>query len=297
MTLRLVLAAAIAACSVGVSAAAVMQEPAAAEPTVIVGAGDIARCGTGLTGAAATGRLLDRIPGIVVTLGDNAYTTGSAKDFRECYEPTWGRHKARTRPSPGNHDFLSSNGASYYEYFGANAGADRRGYYSYEAGAWHVVSLNSNVDTDRRSAQVAWLRADLQAHPSECTLAYWHVPVFSSGDHGNNPKMSDVWTVLYEFGVDVVLNGHDHDYERFAPQDPKGKADPEHGIREFVVGTGGGGVYKFQSIRPNSEVRDNASYGVVKLTLAATAYDWEFIPAVGTFRDAGHASCVVAAVK
>lgn len=283
----------MAACSVGGSAAALMQEPAPAERAVLVGAGDIARCGIKeLAGAAATARLLDHIEGTVVTLGDHAYTTGSTKDFRDCYDPTWGRHKARTRPSPGNHDFFTNNGAPYYEYFGAAAGADRKGYYSYEAGAWHIVSLNSNVDAGMRSAQVAWLRDDLKAHPTECSLAYWHSPVFSSGDHGNNPKMADVWTVLFEHGVDIVLNGHDHDYERFAPQDPKGKPDPERGIREFIVGTGGGGVYKFETIKPNSEVRDNTSYGVLKLTLDPTSYEWEYLPAVGTFRDSGHGSCV-----
>ena len=273
-----------------------MQEPAAGEVAVLVGAGDIATCGIReLAGAAATSRLLDHIEGTVFTTGDHAYTTGSAKEFRDCYDPTWGRHKARTRPTPGNHDYFSNNGAAYYAYFGAVAGDARKGYYSYEAGAWHVVVLNSNIDSGSRSEQVGWLRQDLKAHPTQCAVAYWHAPVFSSGDHGNNPKMADVWTVLYEFGVDLVLNGHDHDYERFAPQDPKGKADPGRGIREFVIGTGGGGVYKFETIRPNSEVRDNTSYGVLKLTLAPTSYVWEFLPAVGTFRDAGEASCIDAA--
>lgn len=143
------------------------------------------------------------------------------------------------------------------------------------------------------SNQVKWLRDDLKAHPTACALAYWHIPVFSSGDHGNNPRMEDVWRVLMESGADIVLNGHDHDYERFAPQDAKGKPNP-NGIREFVVGTGGGGVYNFGKVRPNSEVHDNTAYGVLKLTLAPTSYQWEFIPAVGKFTDSGSGVCVQA---
>ena len=284
----------ITACSATLpGTASPRQTPADAETVVLVGAGDIARCGSKeLAGAVATARLLDGIEGTVFTLGDHAYDTGSEKNFKDCYESTWGRHKARTRPSPGNHDYATNNGAPYYQYFGEKAGTDKRGFYSYDLGAWHIVSLNSNVDADARSEQVRWLRDDLKAHPSVCTLAYWHIPVFSSGDHGNNPKMEDVWKALYEFGADIVLNGHDHDYERFAPQDPKGKPDATKGIREFVVGTGGGGVYKFGKVRPNSEVHDNTAYGVLKLTLAPISYEWEFLPAVGRFRDSGSAACV-----
>lgn len=258
----------------------------------MVGAGDIARCGSAeLGGAIATARLLDGIEGTIFTLGDHAYDFGSEKNFRDCYEPTWGRHKARTRPTPGNHDYFTNKGTPYFEYFGENAGPDRRGYYSYEVGAWHVISLNSNLPADSRSDQVAWLKDDLKEHPTACTLAYWHIPLFSSGDHGSNPLMQSVWTVLQEAGADIVLNGHDHDYERFAPQDAKGKPDP-NGIREFVVGTGGGGVYRFGKVRPNSEVHDNSAYGVLKLTLAPTSYQWEFIPGVGKFTDSGSGTCV-----
>ncbi len=262
------------------------------EPVVLVGAGDIANCELG-TGAAATARVLDRIPGTVFTAGDHAYPSGTAKEFETCYESTWGRHKARTRPAPGNHDYLTNAAAPYFDYFGERAGSDRRGYYSYSLGAWHIVSLNSSIAADRRSPQIEWLRQDLAEHRTACTLAYWHIPVFSSGAHGDNPHMAEVWRVLYEFGADVVINGHDHDYERFAQQNPKGKADPVRGIREFVVGTGGAGVYQFKRVRPNSEVRFYQAYGVIKLTLGATDYAWEFVPAAGEpFRDSGVGQCV-----
>ena len=268
------------------------------EPVVLVGAGDIANCDvTGGSGAVATAALLDKIPGTVFTVGDHAYPSGTMKQFMDCYDPRWGRHKARTRPAPGNHDYLTANAKAYYEYFGDSAGPDRRGYYSYALGAWHIVSLNSFIDADRGSAQIKWLRQDLTDNRATCTLAYWHIPVFSSGPHGIDQRASahmlEAWRVLYEFHADVVINGHDHDYERFAPQDPKGKADPERGIREFVAGTGGGGLYQFKQTRPNSEVRSNRSYGVLKLTLGATDYTWEFVSAAGEpFHDSGTSACV-----
>ena len=272
-----------------------VQDP---EPVVLVGAGDIANCDiTGGSGALITARLLDRIPGTVFTLGDHAYPSGTAKEFQDCYDPSWGRHKARTRPSPGNHDYLTDNGKPYFDYFGANAGPERRGYYSYSLGAWHIVSLNSFVAADRRSPQVAWLRKDLSENRTACTLGYWHIPVFSSGPHGSESQttalMLDVWRVLYEFGADVVINGHDHDYERFAPQDPKGKPDPAKGITEFVVGTGGAGLYNIKKVKPNSLARSNRAYGVLKLTLGATDYSWEFVQGAGEpFQDRGTSPCV-----
>jgi len=270
------------------------QDP---EPVVLVGAGDIANCDiTGGSGAVATARLLDRIPGTVFTVGDHAYPSGAAKQFQECYEPRWGRHKARTRPAPGNHDYLTDKGRAYFDYFGDNAGPERRGYYSYTLGTWHIVSLNSFIAADRRSPQLEWLRKDLAEHHAACTLAYWHIPVFSSGPHGTEAQtsmhMQEAWRVLYEHHAAIVISGHDHDYERFAPQDAEGKADPK-GIREFVVGTGGGGLYEFRRIRPNSEARSNRSYGVLKLTLGTADYAWEFITAAGEpFQDGGTASCV-----
>jgi 3',5'-cyclic AMP phosphodiesterase CpdA len=268
--------------------------PPVSETFVLVGAGDIANCEL-IGGAHATAKLLDRIEGTVFTLGDHAYQSGTAREFKECYEPTWGRHKARTRPVPGNHDVITAGGRAYFEYFGDNAGPDRRGYYSYNLGAWHIVALNATISGSSNSEQAKWLRDDLAANPSDCTLAYWHVPVFSSGPHGRNLIMRDIWRILYEAGAEVILNGHDHLYERFAPQDYRGNADPR-GIRAFTVGTGGSGVYKVKAIAPNSEVRDSSSYGVLKLTLGAGQYTWEFIGVNGATRDAGSGVCTPAAV-
>jgi hypothetical protein len=262
-----------------------------AKDPVLVGAGDIAECGS--EGAAATAQLLDQIAGTVFTLGDNAYESGSAEQFRDCYDPTWGRHKARTHPTPGNHDYVTSGAAAYYDYFGERAGPAGRGYYSYDLGAWHIVALNSEITASAESSQAKWLIADLTAHPAACTLAYWHKPIFSSGSvHGDDPHMRPIWDILAHAGADVVLSGHDHIYERFAPQTAIGDADP-HGIREFVVGTGGASRYGIGDIQPNSEVRGAGVYGVLKLNLHATGYEWEFVPAAGgAFHDSGSAACV-----
>jgi|SRR6266496_1885479 len=287
-TITLMLALALVAAS-GFSSIA-DQPPAGTEDVVFVGAGDIANCEL-MTGARATAALLDGIEGAVFTLGDHAYLRGTDAEFSRCYEPTWGRHKARTHPTPGNHDYLTSHGRPYFEYFGAAAGPGERGYYSFDLGAWHIISLNSSVPA-ALSAQSKWLREDLAAHPVDCVLAYWHAPIYSSGPHAPDLTMRDTWSILYKAGVDVVLNGHDHIYERFAPQDDKGKADPEHGIREFIVGVGGGGVYKFGKIAANSEVRDNTTYGVLKLTLSPGRYAWQFVPMPGSrFSDSGTTAC------
>lgn len=264
---------------------------------VLVGAGDIAGCSSQKD--EETARLLDAMAGTVVTLGDNVYPDGTAEQFAGCYDPTWGRHKARTRPSAGNHDYYTPGASGYHGYFGAAAGDADKGYYSYHLGDWHIIVLNSEcaqVDgCERDSPQGQWLWADLIANPSVCTLAYWHAPLFSSGlHHGGEEAMRDFWQLLYEAGADVVLNGHEHNYERFAPQDPNGLADPERGIRQFVVGTGGAGLYAFWLPQPNSEVRNNDTHGVLKLTLHPTGYDWAFIPAAGgTFTDTGSAACVM----
>jgi hypothetical protein len=256
---------------------------------VLVGAGDIADCDS--QADEATASLLDSIPGTVFTAGDNAYESGSPEEFASCYDPSWGRHKARTRPAPGNHDYRSQ-GAGYFAYFGPNAGPPGRGYYSYDLGDWHVISLNSNISMNGRSAQMRWLRADLAASRKRCTLAYWHHSRFSSGYHGNQDRTKPLWDALYEHGADIVIGGHDHDYERFAPQTPDGQADSARGIREFVVGTGGAGLRDFATTEPNSEVRDRSTHGVLRLTLAADHYAWEFVPVRGeSFHDSGTGTC------
>jgi acid phosphatase type 7 len=265
---------------------------------VLVGAGDIASCSS--SGDEATANLLDGISGTVVTLGDNAYENGTATEYANCYDPSWGRHKARTMPAPGNHEYNTPNATGYYGYFGAAAGDPTKGYYSYDLGTWHIVVINSNCSSiggcGPGSAQEQWLRADLGAHPAACTLAYWHHPRFSSGPHGSDAMTQPIWQALYDYGADLVLSGHDHDYERFALQDPAGNADPVHGIREFVVGTGGRSHYPILSVRPNSEVSDANTYGVLKLSLHPSGYDWQFVPVAGsTFTDVGSGTCVTAA--
>ncbi len=280
---------------IGVTAAK-SQETKSKDP-VLVGAGDIASCDD-LAGAYATAKLIEKIPGTVFAVGDLAYPDGSDENFAKCYEPTWGRFKERTRPAPGNHEYHSDGASGYNRYFGAAAGDPKKGYYSYELGAWHIIVLNSECadvsGCDAASPQGQWLKEDLTKHSVTCTLAYFHKPLFSSGGkHGNDPAMKPLWDTLYQAKADIVINGHDHDYERFAPQDPDGKADPAHGIREFVVGSGGKNSHRAMGpAKPNSEVRNDDTYGVLKLTLHATGYDWEFVPEAGkTFTDSGSAIC------
>jgi len=266
--------------------------PTPVKDPVLVGAGDIAHCRS--DGDEATASLLDSISGTVFTTGDNAYPDGTAEEFANCYDPSWGHHKTRTYPSPGNHDYHTADATGYFDYFGSMAGEPGKGYYSYELGAWHIIVLNSNILVGVDSPQEQWLREDLAAHPVDCTLAYWHYPRFSSGVvHGSDASMQPLWQALYDYGADVVLAGHEHNYERFAPQDPRGVADPERGIRQFVIGSGGRSHYKFGDPIANSEVRNDDTYGVLKLTLHPTSYSWEFIPEAGkTFTDSGDAPCV-----
>ena len=262
---------------------------------VLVGAGDIASCSS--DGDEATASLLDTIDGTVFTLGDHAYEAGTPIEFAACYEPSWGRHKSRTRPSPGNHDYLTPSASGYFEYFGPAAGDPDRGYYSYGLGAWHIIVLNSNCSDvggcGPGSPQERWLRADLAAHPAACTLAYWHHPRFSSGAQGNEADVIAFWQALYEHGAEIVLGGHDHVYERFAPQKPNGEPDPVGGVRQFVVGTGGATRHRFDGPpAANSESRDDDTFGVLKLTLHPTSYEWRFIPVAGrTFTDSGRGRC------
>jgi hypothetical protein len=267
------------------------------DPAVIVGAGDISNCYNDHD--TYTAYLMDSIEGTVITLGDDAYEAGSTKDFAECYDPTWGRHKERTRPTPGNHEYGTQGAEGYFTYYGDAATPlepgctrDCKGYYSYDVDAWHVVALNSEVPNQVGSDQEQWLRADLAANPTACTLAYYHRPTFSSGRHGSGAAI-DLYQALYDYGADVVLVGHDHNYERFAPQSPSGQYEPERGIRQIVVGTGGATLRDFKFIQPNSEVRDHETWGVIKMTLHPDSYDWEFIPIPGqTWTDVGSSPCV-----
>jgi hypothetical protein len=285
----------ISATASEVSGTATVTVTAASTDPVLVGAGDIASCSS--NGDESTALLLDNIPGTVFTLGDNAYDNGTSAEYTNCYGPSWGKHRSRTRPTPGNHEYNTANATGYFGYFGSLAGDQTKGYYSYDLGQWHIIVLNSNSDCTTiscaaNSPQEQWLRADLAANTKACTLAYWHHPRFNSGaEHGNDIRVAALWQALYDFGADVILSGHEHVYERFAPQNPNGVADPL-GIRQFTVGTGGRSHYGFGTIQPNSEVRDGTTYGVLKLTLHATSYDWEFVHVSGaTFTDSGTANC------
>ena len=255
----------------------------------LAGAGDIALCGSGSAGAISTARLLDQMPGTVFTAGDNAYGSGTAKEFQNCYGPTWGRHRARTRPSPGNHDY-ESGGSAYFDYFGSNAGPPGLGYYSYSIGSWRVLSLNSEAPSDPGSPQGEWLRNELATDRSACTLAYWHRPLFSSGKIGDNVDMRELWRTLYAANVDVVINGHDHLYERFAPQDPDGRPDSVRGIREFIVGTGGAPLSGIANPHTNTQATATV-WGVVMITLYEHGYGWRFVSSTDDFEDSGTGGC------
>ena len=283
---------------------------------VLAGAGDIAQCyqpedptsitPAELTAAESTAALLDRIPGTVMAIGDNAYELGSLADYLLCYEPTWGRHKQRTRPATGNHEYLTPGAAGYFAYFGP-AAAPPAGYYSYDLGNWHVIVLNStpqwaacpptktSVEGGRAcvgdAVQRAWLRADLATHRRRCTLAYFHHPRYSSAMHGSQYEMQQFWDILYDARADVVISGHDHVYERFAPQDAEGNADARRGIRQFTVGTGGAALYPFTTVEPNSEVRINTAHGVLALRLSAHGYEWAFVAVSGAILDSGSGRC------
>jgi len=264
-----------------------------AATVTLVGAGDIASC-TG-SGDSATAAVVRATPGTVFTTGDNAYQDGTPAQFRDCYDPTWGTFRDRTRPAPGNHDYHTSGAAGYFDYFGARAGDPRRGYYAYDLGAWRIYVLNSNCAAvggcAAGSRQERWLRADLAAHPHRCVLAYWHHPLFSSGPHGNQAKVRAFWQALYAAHADIVINGHDHIYERFRRQSPSGTATAR-GIQEFVVGTGGVGHYEYGTIKPNSLARNRSTFGVLRLQLSPTGWSWRFMPVAGkTYTDAGSRDC------
>ncbi len=270
---------------------------ASASPTepptaTFVGAGDIATCGG--EDDEATAKLLDGIDGTVFTTGDNAYNSGTIDEFNECYMPSWGRHIDRTLPSAGNHDHRTEGLAGYRDAFGDRAGPPDASWYATQVGAWDVIVLDSNCGDvggcGPSSPQGTWLAAQLAASTARCTVAIWHHPRFSSGFHGNDKDVDPFWRALHAAGVDVVLNGHDHDYERFAPQDPDGRAATD-GIRQFVVGTGGAPLRVFDAPVANSVVRSSVAHGVLQMTLHQSSYDWQFISVNGTFSDHGSAAC------
>jgi hypothetical protein len=268
---------------------------------VIVTAGDIGDCNR--TSDNATGALLDNIAGIVMPLGDIAYLNGTPDEFTNCYDPAWGRHKSRTRPVPGNHDYYTGGAAGYFGYFGAAAGDPTKGYYDFVLGDWLVIVLNTGTekpaDYEAGSQQEQWLRAELASHTQQCVVAVWHHPRFSTTNGRSliRPEVTALWQALYEYGADLILNGHDHNYQRWAPQKPDGTADPAFGMRQITVGTGGGeSLYNFGPIPAgaNLDMRNNDTFGVLKLTLKRGAYDWQFVPAAaagGSFTDAGSGTC------
>ncbi len=265
-------------------AACVLAAPAFA--ATVYAAGDIARCvdpDPAWSGAAATAALvgagLSANPSaVVLALGDLTYPRGAPAEFANCYGPTWGRFKQRTYPAPGNHEYASAGAAGYFGYFGAAAG---RGYYRVQLGAWRLFSLDSNLAPAAHAAQLAWLRDELVRHPARCTLAYWHHPLYSSGMKGDDPRMKDAWQALYQAGAEIVLSGHDHLYERFAPQDADGRRDDARGIRQFVVGTGGAFPTPLLRTRANSEASDSNHMGVLKLELGDGVYAWQFLQVPG----------------
>ena len=269
--------------------------PPSGGSAVLVGAGDIAGCNN--PGDEATAALLDQIPGTVFTLGDNVYPTGTLSQFNSCYATSWGRHKARTRPALGNHEYDSSGSTGHFDYFGAAAGPAGKGYYSYDVGSWHVVVLNSNCafvgGCHAGSPQEQWLRTDLAASRADCTVAMMHHPRFSSGStHGNNTAMAPFWQALYDAGAELMLAGHDHAYERFAPMTASGVLDSSFGLRSFLIGTGGFSHYTLGTPVTGSQARNSDTFGVVKFTLHDGAYDWQFVPEAGkTYSDAGSGTC------
>jgi hypothetical protein len=266
----------------------------------MIGVGDVATCaGTGdeETAAIVQGLLAQYPDASIALFGDTAYESGTPTEYTNCYQPNWGTFKSRTKPAVGNHEYLTSGATGYYSYFGTAAGDPSKGYYSYDLGAWHIIALNSQCSgitggCSVGGAQEAWLRQDLAAHPNACTLAYWHHPRWSSGNHGSLPQTDAFWRALYLYGADVIMAGHDHDLEVLAPLDPDGNIDQARGIRSFVVGTGGKSLIGFPAIQPFSEAHSNSAFGVMLMTLRAGSYAWEFRPVAGkTFTTSGTGAC------
>jgi hypothetical protein len=266
----------------------------------VYAAGDIADCRkkpAAETMAARTAELIQAglekdSKALVITLGDNTYPVGKPEEFSNCYDATWGQFKARTLPAPGNHDYGMPQALGYYNYFDDLAGPDRRGYYRKIVGNWQLISLNSNLDGQAMQEQLNWLKSELDLKKTTCTLAYWHHPVYASGGHGNNDVMQPAWKLLAVAKADLVLTAHDHDYERLVPLDANGEHDEQAGIRSFVVGTGGVALTAMFFPKAISAIRNNTTHGVLKLSLHAKSYDWEFLPVAGqSFSDKGHGKC------
>ena len=277
------------------SPAAVPETPAAEGDPVLLAAGDVASCWS--SGDESVSRLLDTLPGTVVIPGDTEQNHGYAAEFEGCYDPSWGRHKARTKSAVGDHEYSSGAADGYFDYFGSTMGEHGKGWYSYDRGAWHIVVLNSNCEfvggCGPGSEQYQWLQQDLQEHAGSCVGAYWHHPRFSAGGtHGNKLNGQPFWDLLYQHGAEWVLGGNDHNYQRFAPQTPSGELDRARGMRQFVVGVGGTMHYPLGTPLPNTEVQNSGTFGVLKLTLHDTSYDWRFLGQDGkTFTDSGSTDC------
>jgi hypothetical protein len=266
---------------------------------VLIAAGDMVECGIDppKQTASLVLQLIQENPDAqVITAGDNEYEDGKAVEFRNCFDPSWGQFKARIHPSPGNHEYHTPNASGYFGYFGEAAGDPQKGYYSFELGAWHIISINSNCGyiggCGPDSDQIHWLQNDLLTHPNRCTLAYWHHPRWSSGAAGSNPGMDTLWKTLFENGADVVVNGHEHSYERFTPLNGRGEVDLENGLREFIVGTGGRAQRQFNRPIEGSEARSTGVFGVLEFHLFQSSYSWEFRPVEGEGNsDRGKGDC------
>jgi hypothetical protein len=266
----------------------ISTNPLTGQTVVALGVGDIGMCNQ--PGVAQTARLVAGLEGMLLLAGDIAYLHGSAANFRDCFEPEWGRFRSRWHPVPGNHEYETPGAAGYFDYFGEAAGADRTGYYSFMAGDWLVLMLDSNIPAGRNSAQWEFVRAELNAQRTPCTLAVWHHPLFSSGPNGPNAFMRDMWALLETARVELILTAHDHLYERFARQTSDGRADPALGIRQLTAGTGGAELYRFVRAAEHSEARI-MEFGVVRLTLRPAQVDWEFLSVSGNVADRGLDTC------
>jgi hypothetical protein len=261
--------------------------PPGPQTATLIAVGDIGECGS--DAVAQTARLADGIDGRLVLAGDIAYFQGTMRNFLECFEPSWGSNRRRWHPAPGNHEYETPFAAGYFQYFGEAAG---RGFYSMRVGDWLVLMLNSNqphVDMRAGSEQYEFVRAELQANRTPCAMAVWHHPLFSSGPNGSHAFVRDMYRLLHQQGVDVVVTAHDHLYERFGKQDADGVSDAG-GIRQFIAGTGGARLYDFLRTLPNSQVRIK-SHGVLRFVLRSSTYDWSFLDINGGVADAGADSC------